>query len=353
MKILIVDDDAAISELLLQILHHVGGHEVAIAASARQALLEIEMTGQPFDCILLDIQMPEMDGVELCRVLRQKEDYRKVPIVMLTAMSDRGYLDRAFQNGATDYIQKPFDVEDLGIRLRIAAKLAKNQSFRREDTKETGQTEKERSRIRSPFEDVVPIDDIPKLVNYSTFKTYVLALPIRLGLTTSAVGVRITGLREIYAEVSQIEFRKILQLSADCLSSAQAEQSPLFTYTGSGIFLILRTKNDAFYEDELARSFAEKVYPIAAEFAGTYLANRLRVQIGAPARLWTLRRADRVIPLKKAILEFEKKRSVTTNPSEELERRSDRSEYADLLRNFQDDNTELLPLNRATRRDRG
>ncbi len=349
MNILVVDDDVAISDLLVKILHHVGGHEVTIAASAREALSKIKMAGQPFDCILLDIQMPEMDGVELCRLVRQKGEYREVPIVMLTAMSDRGYLDRAFQNGATDYIRKPFDVDELGIRLRIAAKLGKGSSLRREDKKEP--REKERSSTRSLFEEVVPIKSIPRLVNYPTFKAYVLALPTRLIFSTSAIGMRITGLRKVYAEVSHTEFLKVLQLSADCISSTQTEQSPLFTYTGAGVFLTLQTKGDPFYEDELVRSFAEQVYPIAADFAGTVLANRLRMQIGMPVRIWTLRRADRVVPLQRAILGFEKMRSEKPNPSENLA--PDRSEYAAMLREFGQDNTEIFPLNRAPRRDKG
>ena len=129
MRILAVDDDPYILELLPMIAARAGLADVT-TASCGELALEAMVNDKPgFECLLFDINMPKMDGIELCARARQLPAYRRMPIIMLTAMSEKDYIVAAFKAGATDYATKPFDIVELGARLRIAQELV---SARRE-----------------------------------------------------------------------------------------------------------------------------------------------------------------------------------------------------------------------------
>ena len=100
MKILAVDDDPIILKLLEQIITAIGGHDVTFVDSGPKALAEIRSVDTPFDCFMFDIQMPEMDGIELVQHVRAASEYVDTPVLMLTAMSDKRYIDKAFSVGA-------------------------------------------------------------------------------------------------------------------------------------------------------------------------------------------------------------------------------------------------------------
>ncbi len=120
MKILAVDDDPFILELIPMLASKAGFPDVTAVASGEHALWILENSDIHFDCFLLDISMPSMDGIELCGRVRQMPHYATTPIVMLTAMRDVKNMGNAYRAGATDYVTKPFDIEELGIRLRLA-----------------------------------------------------------------------------------------------------------------------------------------------------------------------------------------------------------------------------------------
>src|SRR5436190_9025479 len=103
-RVLIVDDDPDIQRL---VSYSVGqaGFDVTAAASGRKALESIQK--QPPDLIILDLMLPDIDGMEVCRTLRQLEHCRQIPIIMLTARGEE--IDRVigFEIGADDYVSKP------------------------------------------------------------------------------------------------------------------------------------------------------------------------------------------------------------------------------------------------------
>ncbi len=132
MRILAVDDDTHILEVLEAVLLDSGYREVVTTASPLDALKIATNSPKIFDCLLLDIQMPDMDGITLCRRMRMIRGYEEIPIVMLTAMTEREYVERAFEAGATDYLTKPFDVLEIGARLRVASKLRQAQAAPRD-----------------------------------------------------------------------------------------------------------------------------------------------------------------------------------------------------------------------------
>jgi len=112
-KILIVDDEEQIRELLREFLTG-AGYEVAVAANGEEAL-EVAQRERP-DLILLDIRMPELDGVETCVRLKSHDKTRSIPIIIATAFGDT--LAEALDAGADDFVNKPFQLEEIGLRIK-------------------------------------------------------------------------------------------------------------------------------------------------------------------------------------------------------------------------------------------
>lgn len=119
-NILAVDDDPSLRELIPMLTAESELGNVTTASSGHQALEIIESAPTAFNCFLLDISMPGMDGIELCNAIRKLPAHENTPIIMLTAMRDVEYLSLAFKAGATDYVTKPFDIVEFVERVRAA-----------------------------------------------------------------------------------------------------------------------------------------------------------------------------------------------------------------------------------------
>ncbi|WP_417587081.1 response regulator [Pararhodobacter oceanensis] len=129
MRILAVDDDPFILELIPQIAAQAGYTNTTAADSGEAALAMLEDPATHFDCLLVDITMPGMDGVELCRRLRRMERYQHTPVIMLTARRDAHHMGNAYRAGASDYATKPFEIDDLRQRLQAAQEMVRRQSI--------------------------------------------------------------------------------------------------------------------------------------------------------------------------------------------------------------------------------
>ncbi|MBF0203089.1 MAG: response regulator [Desulfamplus sp.] len=125
-NILIVDDNAQNLRLLLTILN-AEGYKVRPAPSGAIAL-ESAFSKVP-DLILLDIMMPEMDGYEVCRRLKENETTREVPIIFLSAMDSISEKLKAFDMGAVDYITKPYQPEEISARVNTHLTLRRTQKL--------------------------------------------------------------------------------------------------------------------------------------------------------------------------------------------------------------------------------
>src|SRR6266700_2114507 len=114
-RILIVDDDSDIQRLVSYNLSQ-AGFQVSAAVTGVAALHAVE-EHLP-DLIILDIMLPELGGLEVCRLVREREKSRRIPIIMLTARTEE--IDRVvgFEVGADDYVAKPFSPRELVLRVK-------------------------------------------------------------------------------------------------------------------------------------------------------------------------------------------------------------------------------------------
>src|SRR5580658_6598970 len=117
---MIVDDNPANLKLLEDMLLR-EGHEVRSFPSGRLALAAAMKN--PPDLILLDINMPEMDGFEVCERLKSTQELSDIPVIFLSALNETEDKVKAFQHGAVDYISKPFQFEEVHARVETHIKL--------------------------------------------------------------------------------------------------------------------------------------------------------------------------------------------------------------------------------------
>jgi DNA-binding response OmpR family regulator len=118
-RILLIDDDVRLHELLASYLEQ-NGLTVTVASDGRKGLLALE--AGTFDAVLLDLMMPGMDGIEVCKRVRARSN---IPIVMLTAKGDETDRVVGLELGADDYVSKPFSPRELLARVRAVLRRAR------------------------------------------------------------------------------------------------------------------------------------------------------------------------------------------------------------------------------------
>jgi DNA-binding response OmpR family regulator len=114
-KILLVDDELAITELLESLLSKDGYQLLSVNDS--QETLSVASVFSP-DLILLDLMMPVVNGIDICKALRADPKFAKTPILFFTALSDIDNKVAAYEAGATDFISKPFHPVELQLKIK-------------------------------------------------------------------------------------------------------------------------------------------------------------------------------------------------------------------------------------------
>lgn len=113
-RILVVDDVAFMRRTLSTIIKTLG-YIAEEADGAKKAMELIEK--EPPDLVFLDIDMPKMDGIEVLRWIRANEATQKMPVIICTAKGERGDIESALRNGASDYLRKPVDRKIVETRI--------------------------------------------------------------------------------------------------------------------------------------------------------------------------------------------------------------------------------------------
>jgi CheY-like chemotaxis protein len=276
MKILAVDDDPIILSLLEAFFNSVGTHDVTLAASGAAALQMIEQAGREvFDCFMLDIQMPEMDGIELTSHIRNISAYKETPIIMLTVMSQKLYIDKAFAAGATDYATKPFEVRDLNARIGMAEALVsarKANPYRTRDVEDFGTAGN--ADIKPLLHEALAINDVDNVIDCVAMENYVMQLSRAALFGSTVFAFTIRQVADYHAVLSRYDFHGMIEDSAEIISECLAEHQNLITYAGNGTFVcvvesgyvpdmatLMDTVNIGFSRAEVYRTGGERMHP--------------------------------------------------------------------------------------------
>lgn len=245
MKILVVDDDELIRELVRDILQMKGYRNVTLAGSAAEAQRCINDARLPFDCFFLDIQMPGMNGIDLCRWIRAQPTYVRAPVVMLTVLSDIAFVDRAFAAGAFDYATKPI------VRGQIHEKAA---TVRRliEGRKKFG-----------PDVNVLTTKgERPEgLIDYLALENYVKRLSLAGLFTRQIFAFKTVAVNHRGLPHAGPQFNTIVELAARVIDSSLKPRDHFIAHAGDGALIcVARSSGDVELERiaaEANRRFAE------------------------------------------------------------------------------------------------
>lgn len=290
MRILIVDDSEDSRDITEAALLSAGYKDVVPAGSAWDAFkfLDIgEASGKdavPVDIILLDILMPEVDGIEACARIRTDTRYADIPIIMVTALADMNSLANAFVAGANDYITKPINRIELLARVRAALKLKAELARRQE-------RERELLNFVANWGDrraAVWIDDVTGLFVGEVAEAYLTASPKRNdGEPISVITLAVDRLDACRAAKGDAAADAILASVAVTLRDIIAHVGVIAAAYRNGLFVLVAPGYDAAAATRLAETLRMAIARLALSnvesIAADHVTATLAVVSGAAA----------------------------------------------------------------------
>ncbi|WP_170788398.1 response regulator [Ruegeria lacuscaerulensis] len=260
LRVLVVDDEPSILELLQAALAEFENCDISAASSATEALALIEATGTPFDCFLLDIQMPGINGIELLRRIRQMPEHADAPAIMLTAMSDRKHVEEAFLEGAFDYVTKPFDFFELRSRMNAAHLLMQERIKARRSSASVQSLRAELDSTQQfSFDDPLSIDGLERCLRYVEFDNYIEQLSRGCLYDSWVVAVKLQDADFRFDLNDFSAFRRAISDLGRSIEKTTKLSQAVFSYRGSGVFLVVvhgrEAASDLPAEEELNQLF--------------------------------------------------------------------------------------------------
>lgn len=173
MGILIVDDSADARLLLESFLKKAGYGDITLAESADEALKYLDTDGaEGIDLILMDILMPGMDGVEVCRIIKEDNRFLDIPIVMVTAKAEGADLKSAFDAGAVDYVTKPVKKIEFLTRIRSVLKLKDETDKRKARERDLVEMTQKLDRANQRLDYLSYMDELTDIANRRYFEEH-------------------------------------------------------------------------------------------------------------------------------------------------------------------------------------
>jgi len=163
-KILLIEDEEKIRKIVKTALE-MEGYEVILSVNGKSGIETVRLN-RP-DIVLLDIMLPDISGIDVCRSLKSDREYELIPIIMLTALDDLKNIVEGLSAGANDYVAKPFDMPELLARTKSHLKMKElNDLARREEEKKSKTNLKKRKQAENALND-----------SEDRYKLFVQALP--------------------------------------------------------------------------------------------------------------------------------------------------------------------------------
>ena len=247
MKILAVDDDTISLDLLRECLSEGGYDQINLETSPLKALDTLVGAADCYDCILLDIDMPEMDGISLCAEIRKSDRYKNTPILMITRHKNRALVHKAFEKGATDYITKPFEFLEVLTRVRVAERLVKerqaaidsyialqNMDIGRHRTVPAPETRRSESVI--DIKEIETGDD--PVLSPNVFQNYLEQVTKSSTCNLNLVAIQIQRIDRIFRRTSAADFTEMMQSAAHAIANHFQPHSVFVSQAGNGVFLV-------------------------------------------------------------------------------------------------------------------
>lgn len=247
MRILAVDDDPIILGLLEEYLTEQEGFHLASYPNAESGLEALNAAQHPFDCIILDIMLPGMNGIALCELVRNTKRYHSVPILMITGSQELDLMAQAFDAGATDFVTKPFRNPELLARVQSSSllnrSLAKANHIMGELT----------ALMKIRFGEAIALE-VDGLSDVLALENELLRSRAER-FSMSLYNLSIDGLRGIYQTTTPIAYRHCLAvIGTTAVLSTHGAKNTL-AYAGSGRFVGTHFDRQRMDCDAMTKSF--------------------------------------------------------------------------------------------------
>jgi len=238
MRILAVDDDPVFLMLLQHVLASLGYGDLVCVHSGGEALALLRDPRHRFDCLLLDIEMPGMTGIELCGRVRALTSHQDLPIVMITAVKSIDSVEAAFRAGANDYVHKPIDQLEMQTRLRMVGDLVEERR-RRSSAESRMSTDFGLPVLEIGFDDPVRLGEVGSVMDWLALENYALTLG-RLRLSGhSVIAFRVANAEAIYCSTDGIGYVDTMANVAAVIDGVLRPGNHLIAFAGQGEFVAM------------------------------------------------------------------------------------------------------------------
>ena len=239
MRLLAVDDDPLVLDLLKTIFSQANLPDISVAPSGACALEMLSNPDFDVDGLILDISMPGMSGIELCKAVRLLPHHRHKPILMLTSVSDIATVESAFAAGADDYVTKPFDVKEIVARVRVAERMAQKALPVPVMDPAAIPTDQTAGRHAIDIADPLRIADLPNLIPPFALGNYLAQLSRRKIDDSTIFAVHLSTVGDLYDRCTTAELSRALKGIGEAISSVVDCPRLLMAYEGNGIFMCI------------------------------------------------------------------------------------------------------------------
>ncbi len=283
MAILIVDDSVDSRRLVRRFLEEEGHREFLESGSADEALQLLQSGRAPIELIIMDLQLPGMDGIEACRRIAEDPALRDIPVIVLTANTENRNLPAAFQAGAVDYLLKPVNPIELAARIRSTLRLKREMDQRKQREAELLDMAHKLADANLELERLSSLDGLTGLTNRRRFdQLYVheWKRAIRVGSSLSAILIDIDHFKAYNDRYGHPAGDECLRRVAASLRETAARPGDSVARYGGEEFVAVLADTDGAGARVLAERMRVAIEKLRVEHAASTTAPHVTLSLG-------------------------------------------------------------------------